>query len=230
MAVEAIRTGLPVIIAGGLGAWPALSHWSFERLLRDHGDWVVPVSVFRHGALSPEKEMCRISELIPRILPFPSWPLCYLQQVPLAEWPRALAECIGPPPGLAPGTPMDAYLWCGPHGASSPLHYDTRDNLHVLLRGHKRFLLFAPDQSPLMYPHAEDGAQHLSRIDVERVDRRAFPRFGRARGLRCVLGPGEVLYLPTRWWHQVHLWAPSISVNFWWTKEQGATPQGEQRS
>jgi len=221
LATEAIRSDQPVIITGGLGDWPALSGWSFERLLREHGDWVVPVSVFRQSPLYPDKETCRISELIPRISPFPSLPLHYLQQVPLEDWPRALAEEIGPPPGLVPGAPVDVYLWCGPHGASSPLHYDTRDNLHALLRGYKRFLLFPPEQSPLLYPRAEPGEQHLSRIDVERVDWRAFPQFRSARGLRCVLGPGEVLYLPTRWWHQVHLWAPSISVNFWWTKESG---------
>jgi hypothetical protein len=212
---KGIHVSHPLIISGGIQDWPSRERWTFERLLREFGSWLVPVSVFHRDFLFPNKKMCRISDVIPKIFPFPSWPLHYLQQIPLTEWPRSLVEGLGHPPGLTLGTPADIYFWCGPHGASSPLHYDTRDNLHVLMQGYKRFLLFPPEQSSFMYPCPEQEIRHLSEIDVEEVDWQTFPMFRRARGLRCVLGPGDVLYLPKNWWHQVHLWAPSIAVNFW---------------
>lgn len=32
----------------------------------------------------------------------------------------------------------------------------------------------------------------------------------------CVLGPGDMLYIPPRWWHYVQSTTPSFSVSFWW--------------
>jgi hypothetical protein len=215
-AAETIRISQPVIVTGGLRDWPALSRWSFERMHREYGNWVVPVSVFWRGALTPERQYRRLSEVIPRIFPLPSWPLHYIQQVALADWPQGLSEEIGQPPGLSPSISTDVYLWCGPHGGSSPLHYDTRENLHALLRGYKRFLLYPPEQTPRMYSRLRPSERHLSRVNVEQVDWLSFPNFRDVQGFRCVLAPGEVLYLPKDWWHQVRLWTASISVNFWW--------------
>jgi hypothetical protein len=42
---------------------------------------------------------------------------------------------------------------CSRHGASSGLHHDYHDNLYVLLKGRKRFQLFAPGEAPRMYAH-----------------------------------------------------------------------------
>jgi len=217
LAPGALAARSPVVITGAIDGWPARARWSLERLREEHGDWVVPVSVFPRGALhGVERVEMRMADFVGRVIPRPTRPLHYLQQVPLATWPPALAGELGPPPGLDPGTPRQIYRWCGPHGASSPLHYDGLDNLHALVSGHKRFVLFPPEQAEWLYPCTEPGDQHLSRVDLERLDQDAFPLMQRARGLRCLLKPGETLYLPAGWWHQVHLWAPGISVNFWW--------------
>jgi hypothetical protein len=34
--------------------------------------------------------------------------------------------------------------------------------------------------------------------------------------IEVVLGPGDAMYLPSRWWHQVRSLDLSLSVNFWW--------------
>ncbi|KAK1544177.1 JmjC domain-containing protein [Colletotrichum paranaense] len=49
------------------------------------------------------------------------------------------------------------------------------------------------------------------------------------RGLRywdCVLGPGEVLYIPIGWWHYVRSLSVSFSVSFWWNGDHYVGPQG----
>ena len=55
--------------------------------------------------------------------------------------------------------PMNYNLWLGntvptkkeAEGSSSGLHHDFHDNLYVLLRGRKRFRLFAPLEAPVLY-------------------------------------------------------------------------------
>lgn len=49
------------------------------------------------------------------------------------------------------------------------------------------------------------------------------------RGLRywdCVLGPGQVLYIPIGWWHYVRSLSVSFSVSFWWNGDHYVGPQG----
>jgi lysine-specific demethylase 8 len=48
------------------------------------------------------------------------------------------------------------------------------------------------------------------------VDTAAFPRFATAPYLDVVLGAGEALYIPPRWWHMVESRETSFSVSFWW--------------
>ena len=35
--------------------------------------------------------------------------------------------------------------------------------------------------------------------------------------LECVLAPGDALYIPPYWWHQVLSEGRSLAVNFWWS-------------
>ena len=57
---------------------------------------------------------------------------------------------------------------------------------------------------------------HHARIDPERPDRARFPRYRASAAIRLVLAPGEALFLPNAWWHEVCSLDLSISVNIWW--------------
>ncbi|KAK3249352.1 hypothetical protein CYMTET_41217 [Cymbomonas tetramitiformis] len=51
-----------------------------------------------------------------------------------------------------------------------------------------------------------------------------FPMFTQATGrMECQLEPGEVLYLPGLWFHDVTALSPSVAVNIFWR----ALPTGE---
>ena len=43
-----------------------------------------------------------------------------------------------------------------------------------------------------------------------------FPRYAAARPLRVTLHPGEILFVPSGWWHVVRYREPAISVNHFW--------------
>jgi hypothetical protein len=62
-------------------------------------------------------------------------------------------------------------MWCvrSRHGASSGLHHDYHDNLYVLLKGRKRFQLFAPGEAPRMYVHLSTAGLTLAQTQLSQV-------------------------------------------------------------
>jgi hypothetical protein len=64
-----------------------------------------------------------------------------------------------------------------------------------------------------MYP--QDGPQwNLSPIrDVENPDLTKYPLFARARCTTFVLEPGEMLFVPSRWWHTAKMLTDSITLS-----------------
>ena len=107
-------------------------------------------------------------------------------------------------------------------GARSILHFDMYDNLFVQISGSKRFKIYDPQQTRNLYPYpVHHPMDTRSRVDLEHPDYDAFPRLAQAQGVELVLHPGQTLFLPAYWWHEV-ITEPTtsdteltISVNFW---------------
>ena len=78
--------------------------------------------------------------------------------------------------------------------------------------GRKEFILFPPEQEPYLYPSAEK--LNLSTVnDVDRPDLERFPLFAKANASRFVLEQGELLFIPSHWWHTTKMLTPCISVS-----------------
>ena len=97
-------------------------------------------------------------------------------------------------------------LFFGGKGCSFPtLHVDYHW-VHTQLTqiiGDKDFILFPPDQTPYLYP---DKTNHnLSPVDIINPDYNKFPLFKNAECLRITLKPGEVLFIPSGWWHTTYV-------------------------
>lgn len=102
-------------------------------------------------------------------------------------------------------------------GIVTPVHFDSAHNLLVQIHGRKKLLLFPPQQSrSLYYPCLSLGHVNYSPVDVEAPDYERFPLFKRATPLEVLLAPGEILFIPVRWWHYARALEPTISLNFWW--------------
>jgi lysine-specific demethylase 8 len=56
----------------------------------------------------------------------------------------------------------------------------------------------------------------LSEVDIEDPDLSRFPRFADAEPIEDILEAGEMLFLPSLWWHRISAMDPNIAVNFWW--------------
>ncbi|CAB4015110.1 Hypoxia-inducible factor 1-alpha inhibitor [Paramuricea clavata] len=109
-------------------------------------------------------------------------------------------------------------LFVGMPNVVTPLHYDIMQNVFIQLQGKKRFILFGPDQSTNLYPHPV-GHPHdrQSQVDLDKPDYERFPKFRNVEALEAILEPGDVLYVPTNWWHHVESNKNNctVSLNFW---------------
>jgi hypothetical protein len=93
------------------------------------------------------------------------------------------------------------------------MHYDT-ENVHATVTeiyGDKEFVLYAPSDTPYLYPNPKQPNQSLLR-DPHHADAERFPLFAKARQYRAVLRPGDMVFVPCGWWHTARALSPSISI------------------
>lgn len=128
-----------------------------------------------------------------------------------------------PLPGASPR------LWLG-NATRASTHYDMSDNLAVVVAGQRRFSLFPPEQVANLYvgplEHTIAG-QPTSMVDLERPDLGRYPRFAEAAQTMLVaeLEPGDALFIPSLWWHDVRAMGPlNVLVNYWWGQRSGGSP------
>ncbi|WP_405219699.1 cupin-like domain-containing protein [Lentisalinibacter sediminis] len=118
-------------------------------------------------------------------------------------------------------------LYVGPGGNRSLLHYDETHSLLMMMEGRKRFILFPPSQSGLMYPYSFFNVRALlenrvvdSRVDCSAPDFERFPGLKRARGIAGWLEDGQALFIPAGTWHYIEAEGLNVSVNFFWLENR----------
>jgi len=216
-----VRAQRPVIIVGAMEDWPDRQLWSAEHLATRFGTCVVPVAQVADGLVTDDPKVGFVhryetfGDCIERLLaprPADGYPMFPLHEF-LPELERDLRT-----PAFVPRArwSMHRFWMCAPD-TRMPLHMDLPDNVFAQFVGRKRVTLFSPREEGRMYRHPPwSRLPHMSRVDAENPDLARFPRFAAARPLRCVIEPGELLYIPRLWWHQVRSLEFSVSVNYWW--------------
>ena len=142
----------------------------------------------------------------------------YAGSLPCRECLPAFAAG-NPLPLLAPG--ISPRLWLGTASNVSS-HYDTFDNLACVFAGKRRFTLYAPELISKLYVGPIDhtmAGPPVSLAASSPPDDERFPLFRDVRDQAwiCELAPGDALYLPKLWWHQVEsTGALNGLVNYWW--------------
>jgi [protein]-arginine 3-hydroxylase / protease len=83
--------------------------------------------------------------------------------------------------------------------------------------GQKYIRLYSHTETEKLYPHPSTLLANTSQVDLDIPDHDSFPLFAAAEYRECVLQPGEMLFIPPRFWHYVRSLSVSFSVSFWWT-------------
>jgi len=112
-------------------------------------------------------------------------------------------------------------LWIG-NQTHTATHWDQSQNLACVVGGRRRFTLFPPEQLKNLYVGPLEftpAGQPISMVDIDTPDLETYPRFAEAleAALRAELEPGDALYIPALWWHDVlSLEDFGALINFWW--------------
>lgn len=119
-----------------------------------------------------------------------------------------------------PKEQMGIHCRFGMKGVIAENHFDAGRNSIALLGGRRRYILSHPKQCPnlAMFPVGHESARH-SQVDYTDPDVERFPEFAHALANEVVLEAGQVLYLPTYWFHYI----VSLDLNYQCNTRSGNT-------
>jgi hypothetical protein len=202
----------PVIFTGLSDDWPARKKWSWSSLGKTYGATRVRVSMGR-GA-SAVVPLSHYIDYVERPDDYDANGTPYLRDWNfLADHPEMAADFSEPffaddwlmliDRSIRPDL---RWVYAGPSASKSPLHIDTIGTHAWLsqLIGKKRWKLFSPSDVPESY--LEKGA------DAFRPDRVRFPRLRTATCWEATLEPGETIFVPYGWRHQIQNVGPSLAL------------------
>jgi lysine-specific demethylase 8/hypoxia-inducible factor 1-alpha inhibitor (HIF hydroxylase) len=235
------RSGTPVAITGMLKDLP---NWNLDYLCQQFGDRRFPIRRYGSERYQIDKRYWHNmgSAVETHTLPFSEYAAllqdgtakeqdlylgkCSLKQTALADSKQFQSVETG----LGLTAPVTDYnLWLGVGGHTTCLHCDAFDGILIQLIGMKRILLFPPQQLPNLYAfpissHLWAGSKRrasYSQVYPEQPDFDSFPRFRAAlqQKSEVILNPGDVLFIPVGWWHEVISVGEGVvcSVNRFWS-------------
>lgn len=117
---------------------------------------------------------------------------------------------------------LEPRIWIG-NQVTIAAHHDPSENIACVTAGSRAFTLFPPEQVANLYPgpfELTPAGPIISMVDFDAPDLERYPRFpeAMANALVAELEPGDAIYIPYLWWHQVRsLDRINMLVNYWWT-------------
>ncbi|MFG6107719.1 cupin-like domain-containing protein [Leptothoe sp. EHU-05/26/07-4] len=204
------QTGKPVVITESVGQ-EVIEKWSFDILKNTFGKTLMLV---RRGQDYDTLERYQISleQYIDSMLK--GTQTYYLGNNRL---PQEMYKHVPLPSkyvGVNAFTYERAQLWIGGKATGAHLHRDLCDNFVLVLNGTKTFYLASPDESDFLYTWETRSGLNSSKFSAVNPNYQKFPLAKQAHFINVTLQPGELLYIPCGWFHQVVNKEPSCSINF----------------
>jgi len=238
----------PVVVEGGVAHWSALTSWTDSHLATALGNTQLTVAVTPDGFadaargdrfVMPLERKLTMAQFL-RILQEPDSTegVHYIQKQNsnLSEEFSAISGDVEGEVGWASeafGQAPDAVnFWMGDGRAVTSMHKDPYENIYCVVRGWKEVTLQPPHDvawlkvrqlSPAIYRPGEAGQLEARRVAGPRVPwvcpaPRPAPN---ATVLTVKLKAGDLLYLPSLWYHALTQSHGCIAVNYWYDMQFG---------
>ncbi|XP_012143170.1 jumonji C domain-containing protein 5 isoform X4 [Megachile rotundata] len=214
---------VPAILTGCIKHWKALDRWQdLSYLSKIAGNRIVPIEIgSRYTDEDWSQQLFTFSEFLQKHILKKNDKVGYLAQHQLFDQIPELKEDFMVPEYCSftdndSIESPDINAWFGPEGTVSPLHFDPKHNLLCQVFGYKRVILYHPNDSSNLYPYDTKLLNNTAQVDPLSPNYEKWPEFSKAKGWIGYLKPGEMLYIPPKWWHHVTSLSPSFSISFWW--------------
>jgi hypothetical protein len=238
---EIVSKGEPVVLRGLVGDWPAVRAGNagpeeLAEMLRFAATdepfeaWFAPPEIegrFNYNADLSGFNFDQLLDLLLRQIGHEKPHCMYAGGIPIRKHLPPLIPNI-PVPMLDMQRDTLISLWLG-NRTHTATHWDQSSNLACVVAGRRRFTLFPPAQLKNLYIGPLDftlAGQPTSLVDIDTPDLETYRLFSEAlkAARRAELGPGDALYIPAMWWHDVlSLEDFGALINFWW--REGKPPQ-----
>ncbi|MEM9457417.1 MAG: cupin-like domain-containing protein [Myxococcota bacterium] len=204
----------PALIRGAVAEWPALTRWTNDYLRRAIGHCRVlletAVDQFEGRVFDDVEEIeVTFGEFLDRMIT-PQGRSDYF----VGHWLRPeLVPDLGPLPlAEVMGGPFYRRRMIMTRGGNRiACHFDWYENLVCQIAGWKRVILCSPLDTPALRPLAQKP--NYSSFDALAPDLEAYPEVAHISIYVAIVRPGDVLYIPTQWWHSVESFERNIMIS-----------------
>ena len=207
----------PAKLRGLIDHWPALARWSLDHFAAAAGDAVVEAQVERERdpdyemAKDDHRRLVRFAELIDWLRKDEASNDIYLTAYNSGTNAAALAPLWDDmvPIALLEARTRDGFFWLGPRGTLTPWHHDLTNNLLVQVVGRKHVRMAPPWAFARMRNSRHCFSDWANEALPAGHGDSTMPPV-----LETIIGPGEAIFLPVGWWHQIEALDLSVSVSF----------------
>ncbi|KAM9970840.1 hypothetical protein ACTFIR_002704 [Dictyostelium discoideum] len=134
---------------------------------------------------------------------------------------------------------ISPHIWLGTGNTITPLHFDSYDNFLTQIVGYKYVRLYPQNQISNLYlkkdqadgdgdsddnnlvKNSKTAQNNISFVDFEDTDFEKYPllKIANQHYTECILGPGDILFMPSGYFHYVRSLSTSLSLSFWFIKK-----------
>lgn len=236
------RAGVPIVVREAMDAWPALEEWQDGQRMVDlvGADTEVYCRQVADAAeeFAETYESTRFGQLVKQVFDdrssrdYLTQGLVFEAQGMLSATARttypallqALAVDADVPDLIDRRDVAEGVLWLGAGGQTTPLHFDDVDNLNCVVLGRKRWVLFPPSEIRHLLVDGRDGRGSVLSSLEQLTAGDVWHGGSVEKAYTCETGPGEMLYVPGGYSHQVFSSSdPNVAINFWFIDTRDPT-------
>lgn len=216
-----VKRGLPVVLEGKAMDWKCVKEWSMPWLRENYG--TDEVSIFDPLASASSEvrynvEMTNLAAVLDAIETGDTSKYSRFNRL-LYDHPELVHDfdwkwLLGMRSKWSSGKTYQVFI--GGKGTRTSLHCAGEHNLFTQVDGKKHWYFIEPKADIWLDPPVTRTPYFYSLFDPEQVDYDRYPGMEYAQIWECLLEPGDVLFNPPFWWHQVTNVTPSIGVGFRW--------------
>jgi hypothetical protein len=222
----------PVILKGEMDDWPALQRWTPDYLKAKVGSRIVEFQ----GERTSDEDFERRKDAHKRSGPFDAF-IDRIQKPGAGN--DAYITAYNSAANREALSPLDddlgfldkfltrevanphGMMWIGPAGTKTSLHHDLTNNFIAQIVGRKRLKIAPASEAGKLYNDVHVFSQ-IADLEDPALDLKRFPRLADVRVYDVTLEPGEIIFMPLAWWHQVTALDFSVTItstNFRWPND-----------